>query len=49
VTPNEADLSQSSTPSLAYRRRDPRDRSKQLLEFGVMPSSKVPCLSLPQG
>jgi len=28
---NEADLFQSSTPSLAHRRRNPRDRSNRLL------------------
>jgi len=29
---NEADLYQSSTPSLAHRRRDHRDRSNRLLD-----------------
>jgi hypothetical protein len=31
-TPNDADLSQSSTLSLAQRRPNPRDRSNRLLD-----------------
>ena len=38
---NEADLSQSSTPPWPTEDA-PRDRSKQLLEFGATPSSKMP-------
>jgi hypothetical protein len=38
---NEADLSRSSTPSLAHRRYYSRDRSNRLLEGRVMPSTKL--------
>jgi hypothetical protein len=37
----EAELSQSSTLSLAHRRRDPRDRSKQLLDASQRSRNRV--------
>ena len=37
----EADLSQSSTLSLAHQRRYPRDRSSRLLEARVLPLTKT--------
>jgi len=37
---NEAALSPSSTPSLAQRRRDPRDRSNRLLDAMPRPQRR---------
>jgi hypothetical protein len=47
LTSIEAALSQSSIPSLAYRRCDPRDRSNRLLDVEVMPLNKTDFRSAP--